>query len=1048
MNKNNNNLTLKFFRLKFLLLTGILGLVLQTNLYAQQTYVYTGIVTDKQGLTVPGVNILIKGSTNGTITNVDGTFTLPSSNTKEVLVFTFIGKIKQEISAEAGVPLNVVLEDESVDIEAVVVVGYGTQKKSVVTGAITSVKSKDLENVVIPRVEQALQGRTSGITITSGSGQPGASSTVRIRGTTSINNSDPLYVVDGVPVDNGGIDYLNPSDIASIEVLKDAASAAIYGTRAASGVILITTKKGSSGDLKVTYSTYFGTQAPSKKLDLLNATQYATLRNEASLNGGGPVIFANPESFGIGTDWQSTIFNNHAGIQNHEVSVSGGNDRSTFYTSFGYYDQQGVIATAISNYNRINLRLNATHKVKSWLTFSTNLGYSHIKSKGSLNSNSEYGGPLSSAINLDPITPTVITDATIASNPPYSNNPVVRDANGNPYGISSYVVQEMTNPLAYIQTHLGNFGWSDNFVGNTYAEVEPIKGLKLKSDIGAKLAFYGDESFAPVSYLNAATSTSPNSFFKDNNSGFRWNWENTATYNKSIGLHNFTGLLGVSAFLENSKGMGVTYQDLPVNTFKEASMNYQVVASKRVGYGWESADHKISSVFGRLTYNYDERYLFTGIIRRDGSTRFGSNNKFALFPSLSLGWVVSRESFWPVNNIVNLLKIRGSYGVTGNDNTDDFRYLSSIVGGRNYTFGNDNYTIGYSPSAPSNPDLKWEQTSQTNFGFEATVYSDFTVVFDLYNKKTTRMLFPVELPAYVGVSEKPWGNVASMTNKGVELELGYHRKIGEVDLSVNGNASYLKNEITSIGTLEYTDLYSQTFQSSDYHLSRDIVGQPINAFFGFETLGVFSKQSEILNYTNPTTGNMIQPNAKPGDFKFADLNGDGKITADDRTVIGDPNPDWSYGLTVSAAYKGFDLLVFGQGVAGNQIFNGLRRLDIPSANWTTAALDRWTETNRTTDFPRLSTSDPNKNFSSPSTFYLSNGSYFRIKTLQIGYSLPKSVLNKVGVQKLRIYVSSNNLMTLTKYTGYDPEIGGGSYGIDRGVYPQARTFLLGVDIAF
>jgi len=1037
-------------RSKALLLTGILWLGISSMLFAQNNHVFSGVVADKQGETIPGVSIVIKGTNNGTSTDIDGKFSLSSNQPTEILVFSFVGKIKQEIQAVAGIPLKIVLEDETIDLEGVVVVGYGTQKKSVVTGAISSVKAKDLENVQITRIEQALQGRTSGVTITSSSGQPGAGSTVRIRGTTSINDSDPLYVVDGVPVDNGGIDYLNSSDIESIEVLKDAASAAIYGARAASGVILVTTKKGHEGKMQVNYNAYFGTQAPAKKLELLNASEYVLLQNEAAKNAGQTEPFGDPETYGEGTDWQSTIFNNSAGIQNHELSVTGGNAVSTFYTSLGYFDQEGVVASSISNYKRLNLRINSNHQVKPWLRFGQNLGYSHIKSQGSLNTNSEYGGPLSSAVNLDPITLTVITDPNEANSPPYSNQPVVRDDNGNPYGISKYVGQEMTNPLAYIQTHQGNYGWSDNFVGNIFAEIEPVKGLKLKSDFGAKLAFWGGESFSPVSYQNASSSTAINSFSKDKNQGFRWNWENTASYNRSFGSHNLTGLLGISAFVENSNGLGMTYQNLPVNSFEQASMNFSTVADQRDGYGWESADHKVSSLFARVLYNYEEKYLFTGIIRRDGSSRFGSNNKYGVFPSASIGWVASREGFWPENEVVNLLKIRGSYGVTGNDNIGDFQYLSTIGGGRNYTFGNDSYTIGYSPNAPSNPDLKWEETSQTNIGFEATLLRNITLVFDWYSKNTTGMLQPIILPSYVGVAGSPTGNVASMTNKGVELELGYHKIIGAVDFKVSGNASYLQNEITDLGTVEYRT--GANFQSSDYELTRNMVGHPIGSFYGFQILDIFQTQAEV-NYHKDENGNKIQPNAKPGDFKFADLSGpdgvpDGKITADDRTFIGDPTPTWSYGATINASYKGFDLLFFGQGVAGNDVYNGLRRLDIAKANWTTDALGRWNGEGTSNDFPRLINGDPNKNFSSPSNFYLTSGAYFRIKTLQLGYTIARSVVEKIGIQQIRIYLSSNNLATFTKYTGFDPEIGGGSYGIDRGVYPQARSFIAGLNVSF
>ena len=458
MKENHYKFTPSSHGWKRLILTGILLFGLST-LFAQKNYVYSGKVSTQQGESLPGASVVVKGTTTGAITDINGEFSFTTKQPTELLVVSYIGNISQEIRAKAGVPINVTLESQAVNLAELIVVGYGVQKKSVVTGAITSVKSKDLENMQISRIEQAMQGRTSGITIAASSGQPGSSSTVRVRGTTSINNSEPLYVVDGVPVDNGGIDYLNSSDIESIEILKDAASAAIYGARAASGVILVTTKKGTSGGFQVSYNAYIGTQAPAKKLDLLNATQYATAQNQAAVNDGNDPIFANPESFGTGTDWQGLIFNNSAGIQNHELSISGGNDKSTYYTSFGYFNQEGIVATDISQYKRINIRFNSAHKIKDWLRFGNNFGYSHIKSLGLGNTNSEYGGPLASAINLDPITQAVITDPAAAALAPYSNQPVVRDADGNPYGISNLVGQEMSNPLAYMKVHHGNYGW-------------------------------------------------------------------------------------------------------------------------------------------------------------------------------------------------------------------------------------------------------------------------------------------------------------------------------------------------------------------------------------------------------------------------------------------------------------------------------------------------------------------------------------------------------------------------------------------------------------
>lgn len=1017
-----------------------------------QNVTLTGQVMDKNtGETLPGANILLVGSTMGTVTDIDGNYTIELPAGVQEIEASYVGftPLRQTITLTSGQRnrLDFALVPLMLELSEFVVVGYGVQQKSVVTGAISSVKASDLENMPITRVEQALQGRTSGITIAASSGQPGASSTVRVRGTTSINVSDPLYVIDGVPIDIGGLDYLNTADIESIEVLKDAASAAIYGTRAANGVILVTTRKGKTGEeapMRINYNGYIGTQSPAKKLDLLNAQNYAMLRNEANANAELPPVFLQPDTLGEGTDWQDAIFNDNAFIQNHELSISGGSKKSAYYTSFGYYDQEGIVASSISRYKRLSLRLNTSHQINKYLRFGNNLGYSYINNKGSLNTNSEYGGPLASAINLDPVTPLVITDPDVANAPPYSTSPVVRDANGNPYAISQYVVQEMTNPLAYIATRQGNYGWSHNIVGNVFAELEPIKGLVFKSDIGFKLAFWGDESFTPVYYLNAATQVTQNNYYRSSNQGLMWNWENTASYTREVGLHSFTALFGLSAFVENSEGVSSRYYNLPVNTFEEASMNFSIVDTDKLAGGWEGPDHKISSIFARLNYDYDDKYLFTGIIRRDGSSRFGTNNKFGVFPSASAGWVVTKEEFWPVNDYVSFLKIRGSYGVNGNDNIRDFLYLATVSGGRNYTFFYENYVIGYSPNAPSNPDLQWEETSQANIGFEATLFSDFRIVFDLYSKKTTGMLDRFVLPEYVGAIEDPIANIASMTNKGVEVELSYRQQFGQVNLDLKGNFSYLKNEVTDLGTVEYRT--GASFQSSSYEISRLQVGHPIGAFYGFEVLGIFQSNGDIANYVNEQ-GELIQPKAKPGDFKYADLNGDGVINSDDRTFIGDPTPTISYGFTIAADWKFLDLVIFAQGVSGNDIYNGLRRLDIPSANWTTDALGRWTGVGTSTTYPRLVTGDPNKNFSNPSTFHLSNGAYFRIKTIQLGYTLPKTASKKIGLQNLRVYVGANNLFTATKYAGFDPEIGGSSYGIDRGYYPQARSFLLGINLS-
>lgn len=1014
--------------------------------------VISGKVTDEEGKPVAGASVTVKGTSIGTISREDGSFSLeiPDGNSG-ILEVSSVGYVIQDISTEGKESISILLIKDDSNLSEVVVVGYGTQKKSVITGAISSVKASDFANQQTARVEQVLQGRTSGVTIAAASGAPGTNSTVRIRGNTSLNNgaNNPLYVVDGVVVDNGSIDYLSANDIESIEVLKDAASAAIYGARSSAGVILVTTKKGREGNISVSYNTYLGVQRPEKKLDLLTASQYAMLRNEQSVNGGGKVVFSNPDSLGTGTDWQSLIFNKRAFIQNHELSLSGGSNKSTFFTSFGFYDQDGIVATDISNYKRYNIRLNSIHKIRPWLTFGQNVGYAHGRTLGGVNANTEFASPLSSATNLDPITPITITDPAVAAAPPYSNQPVIKDANGNPYGISTIVVQQMTNPLAYIRTRLGNYDWSDNIIGNAFLELEPLKGLKARSTVGTNLAYWGAETFSPVYYLNANQTTTQTSFTRDRSKSLNWNLENTLSYDKLISRHHFTILLGQGAYLDNNaSGISVTYYGIPATNFKEATMNYNVASTSKNSSGSEGILHKVTSLFSRLFYSFDEKYLFTGIIRRDGSSRFGPNKKFGYFPSASFGWVVTRENFLKSVTNINFLKLRASYGVTGNDVLGDLRYVTTVSDGRNYTFGsNDIYLIGYSNNAPANPDLQWEETRQLNLGLDATFLRNFTLTFDWFNKKTIGILMPVTFPDYAGVTGVGYGNIGNMENKGVELELGYGRTFNDFRFDLKGNVSYIKNRVTFLGDgLSFTEDGALKLQSSTYALTRIALGQPINSFYGFRTAGVFQNQAEIDAYTG--ANGKIQPNAVPGDFKWVDVNKDGQITAEDRDYLGDPTPDWTYGFTANAGFKNFDLTVFGQGVADNKIFQGLRRLDIPTANWQTATLNRWHGEGTSNSYPRLTTNDVNKNFSYPSDFYLQSGSYFRIKTLQIGYNLPQSLISRIGLKKLRLYLSSNNLLTITKYTGFDPEIGGTSYGVDRGIYPQAKSLLFGLNLTF
>lgn len=1010
----------------------------------------TGQVIDSNNMPLPGVSVVIKGTTVGTITDFDGNYSLNTElSDSKVLVFSYIGFKTQEIIVDGKSVINVLMEEDTSLLDEVVVVGYGTQKKSVVTGAISGVKQTELEDLPITRVEQTLQGRVSGVTIAATSGQPGSNSTVRVRGITTLGFNEPLWVVDGVVVDSGGIGFLNQSDIESVEVLKDAASQAIYGARAAAGVILITTKKGKSGKLNVNINSYTGVSSASRQLDLLDAREYATLLNEKYVNGGGTIQITDPSSLGEGTDWQSVIFNNSAMRSQHELSLSGGNDVSKFYASFGYNKQEGIVMSDISNYTRKNIRLNSTHEISDKLRFGQTLGYSNEKNVGIGNTNSEFGGPLSSAINLDPTTPIVETDPIFAGQAPYTNEGIWRDNNGNPYGISNFVAQEMSNPLAYQKTRLGNYGWSDNFVGNTFVEYEPIEGLKLRSTVGAKLAYWGYKSFTPVSYLNAATIVNQNNISRGTNRGLGWNLENTISYSKKIKDHNFSVLLGQGVYADNiTFGESVTYYDIPVDNYSDASFNFSVPQEQINASSYEGVEHRVTSLFSRLTYDFDEKYLLTAIFRRDGSSRFGSNNKFGFFPSFSAGWVPSREEFWNDNDVVNQLKIRGGFGVTGSDNIGDFQYLSTIGGGRNYTIGiPGSIVIGNSPNAPSNPDLKWEETSQLNIGFDTRLFNDISLSFDWYKKTTTGILQNIAIPGYVGAIGDPVGNVADMDNIGYDIELGYNKSFGEFDLSFNGNVSYVENEVTHLGN--GVDFLSggASIQSTNFPITRTQVGQPVNSFYGFKTNGIFQNQAEIDNYVS-SNGTIIQPNAQPGDFKWVDMDDDGDIDSDDRGFLGSSLPKFTFGFSLNLDYKNFDFFMFCQGASGNKIFQGLRRLDIVNANYQTAALGRWVGEGTSNTHPRLTTNDTNNNFSNPSDFYLEDGDYLRLKTIQIGYSLPESVLDKLGIDKLRVYYTAENLLTFTKYSGYDPEIGGGIFGIDRGYYPQAVTNQLGINLQF
>lgn len=1017
-----------------------------------QKTVFGTVMAD--GAPLPGASVIVKGTTNGTATDFDGKFSLSVSSSATTLEVSYLGYVTQEVAITSG-EITVVLVAESNALDEVIInVGYGSQKKSVVTGAISSVKAKDLEKVPAGRVENALQGKTSGVVIASNAGQPGSAATVRVRGVTTFDTNggnNPIWVVDGVIMSSGELGSINQSDIESVEVLKDAASLAIYGARAASGVILVTTKKGKLGKVNFSYTGSASVQTPSKMLNLLNATQYAAIMNEKAAAAGQTIPYQDLSLYGKGTDWQKVIFNNALKYSN-EFVVNGGSEKSTFYFSLGNLSQDGIVMKEISTYDRYNVRVNSDHKLKDWLTIGEKIGYSHQKAVGLGNTNSEYGGPLSSAINLDPITPIVETDPTIANGTKYSNEFVLRDENGNPYGISDVVGQEMTNPLAYAKTRLGQFAWSDDFLGNMYFEIQPVEFIKFKTSLGAKMAYWGNEGFNPKYYLSpTVNSTAVNSLYRNQFRNLNWNVENTLTFEKVFDKHNVNLLLGQGAYVDNEiyQAMNVTVLNLPTNDYQEASFNdYTLTDDNDDGYTYNGYAFKLTSLFARLMYNYDEKYLFTGIIRRDGSSRFGDNYKYGYFPSFSLGWVVSKESFWKQNDAISTLKIRGGYGKTGNSALGDFSYVGVIDGGYNYTwFDGNTVSVGATTTRIPNPDLHWEETAQTNIGFETKLFKDFNLTFDWYKKNTTGILRENPVPGYVGAEQPPIANIADMKNSGIEIELGYVKSIHDFNLSASANFSTNKNEITYLG-YDIESVYDNAagFQSMG-SITISKVGEAYNSFYGYQTDGIFQNWAEVEAYTNGS-GEMIQPDAVPGDFRWKDNNGDGQISDLDKVILGTSIPKMTFGFTINLDYKNFDLMALANGVAGNKIFQGLRRLDILNANYQTNVLSRWTGEGTSNDYPRLTNQDTNGNFTKMSDFYLEKGDYLKIKSLQLGYTVIGKESSKLGFEKMRVYIAGENLFTFTNYTGYDPEIGGNVMGIDRGYYPQAKTYSAGINIQF
>lgn len=1033
--------------------------------YAQNIQIKGTVVSGTDNEPLPGVNVVVKGNTStGTITDFNGTFTL-SAPADAILSISYIGFKSQEIAVKGHKDIKIVLQEDSETLDEVVVVGYGVQKKSVVTASIAKVSADDLASTAPVRMDNALKGLASGVTVTSSSGQPGAAAQIRVRGVGTIRTengaADPLYIVDGMPLE-GGLDYLNPNDIASIEVLKDAASGAVYGARAANGVILVTTKTGKIGKTKVTYDFSYGWQSAWKKRDVLNASEYALMINEGAINAGIAPKFSDPYSYGQGTNWQDEVFNNNAPMMNHQVSVSGASEKVNYLFSLGFYTQDGIVGGNFdrSNYERLTLRSNTQYtlfdesKERNWLNslkVTSNLSYARIKST-SFDDNSTWGTPLGSALALSPILNVYdeTEEAIKAQFDKYGTTaeytPVYDPRNGKLFSIPGEF-GEMSNPIAKLSLP-GDKHWSHKFVANFSAELQLWDNLKFKTSYGADLSFWGYDGYRPLYYLRSGESSTQSSAYSRKEDGTVWQLENVLMYDKSIDKHSFSVLLGQSAkkssgsYLYGSRNNITNYS----RPYIDASTGLAANADRDAA-GAPSVDATLASIFARASYNYDERYMLQVTVRRDGSSRFGPNNHYAVFPSFSLGWNLTNEKFMNKRpNWLTTTKIRLSWGKNGNENIGNFKYTVLTSPGNNAIFGSsENVINGVKASGLANPDLKWEESEQLDFGLDFGFFNNaLTFTADYYKKKTNGMLMEMNIPFYVGEA-KPIGNVGKMENSSIELEAAYKFRVSDWNFRVSANASYLKNKLIEYGNESGWENLDSFQGTGD--ISRAENGKPFPFFYGYKTAGIFQNTDEVKAYKNDK-GELLQPTAVPGDVRFVDVDGNGIIDANDRTDIGKGMPDWTFGFNLGVSWKNFDLNMMWQGTAGNDIYDATRRTDIATSNLPSWMLNRWTGEGTSNRIPRFVQGD-NVNWQS-SDLYVYDGSYLRLKNIQLGYTLPAALTQKVFISSLRFYVAAENLFTFTKYHGFDPEIssGGTSLGIDYGVYPQARVWTIGASLSF
>lgn len=1012
----------------------------------------SGTITDENGQALPGVNVLVKGTSQGTVSDSDGKYSLTGVSDNATLVFSFIGYLAQEVSVAGKTVVDVGMTPDITSLEEVVVIGYGEQKKSLVTGAISNVKAAEIATVSVNSVDQALQGRSPGVLVVPTSGSPGSIGKIRIRGTGSNGNADPLFIVDGVRTSTDGMAFLAPSDIASMEILRDAASTSIYGIGGANGVVIITTKKGKTNTSEMSYSGQFGvTSLRQNGLNVMNKAQYLDYMEEAG-QSGAPTA-ADVAGDNTDTDWLDVAFDD-APFMNHNFNFSGGTDRSSLFISTGYWKQEGILGGDKSQFSRYTARINSSHKLKDWLTVGENFSYAYTERTGILEDN-EFGSVVSSALSLDPLTPVYYPVTDTASLPQHVRNlikdgrPLNKTPDGYYYGVSRWVGGEFGNPeIAYQIAKQKTV--QNKIFGNVYAEITPIEHLKFTTRFGLDAAFQRFHQWNPTYYYNVDRQNSVPTATDRWEEWFTTQWENFATYDRTFGDHHLSATIG---------GSLIQTEYNRINTFASGMFRQEDQWSyaddiNRDGdiAGGTMNQNNLVSYFGRLSYDYKDKYLITATLRRDGSSLFADGKQWGTFPSVSLGWVASNEDFYaPVADAMSFFKLRAYWGQNGsNANVQPGNWIASVVtnlsGPIRYANDQGNYLVGAAPNFIENPNLTWETSEQLGFGFDSRFLSDkLTFSFDWFKKTTEDLLTTGVSPSYIGLNQAAV-NAGTVENKGIELELGYNGSTSPDGLQYDVSVNYtnIKNEVTYLNPQGSAEPAGANVGTHWANATRFKVGEPIWYFQGYKTDGIFQSAADISSYLSETGITGYTPS--PGDPRIVDTNGDNAITPADWVNIGNPHPTYYYGLRINLAYKGFDLLMFAQGQGGNKVMMGFFRTDRGTANKPDFFYeDRWTGEGSTNSWFRATTGGNTYN----TDFMVQDGAFTRIRQLQLGYSLPRTLLESVKLKRVRVYVSLDNYFIFTKYKGMDPEAGSvnnNSLSIDRGVYPIPRKVLGGLEI--